>query len=138
MLASGLGIGGSVPRPDPCTAACSVHGLQKGLFDHVVGVGAPLTYFCSPHHQDSALYPFVGQLTRAADSWDEAARHIEADNVAILWGLASTSEEVMMGSSRNMIIGAIVIVVLIAAYYWIRGYHTGPESIPAASTETKK
>src|SRR5262249_20729782 len=25
-----------------------------------------LRYFCSPHHQDSALYPFVGQLERAA------------------------------------------------------------------------
>src|ERR1700730_4802442 len=25
-----------------------------------------LRYFCSPHHQDSALYPFVAQLERAA------------------------------------------------------------------------
>jgi class 3 adenylate cyclase/predicted ATPase len=25
-----------------------------------------LRYFCSPHHQDSALYPFIGQLERAA------------------------------------------------------------------------
>jgi len=25
-----------------------------------------LRYFCSPHHQDSALYPFIGQLKRAA------------------------------------------------------------------------
>jgi class 3 adenylate cyclase/predicted ATPase len=24
-----------------------------------------LRYFCSPHHQDSALYPFIGQLERA-------------------------------------------------------------------------
>jgi hypothetical protein len=53
-------------------------------------------------------------------------------------GLASTSEEVMMGSSRNMIIGAIVIVVLIAASYLIRGYQTGPQSIPAVTTEPKK
>lgn len=31
-----------------------------------------LHYFCSPHHRDSALYPFVGQLQRAAgfDSFD--------------------------------------------------------------------
>ena len=31
--------------------------------------GEPLTrlrYFCSPHHQDSALYPFIAQLERAA------------------------------------------------------------------------
>ena len=25
-----------------------------------------LSYFCSPHHQDSALYPFIAQLERAA------------------------------------------------------------------------
>jgi predicted ATPase len=25
-----------------------------------------LRYFCSPHHQDSALYPFIAQLERAA------------------------------------------------------------------------
>jgi predicted ATPase len=24
-----------------------------------------LRYFCSPHHQDSALYPFIVQLERA-------------------------------------------------------------------------
>jgi predicted ATPase len=27
---------------------------------------ARLRYFCSPHHQDSALRPFTGQLERAA------------------------------------------------------------------------
>src|SRR5690242_17343093 len=27
---------------------------------------ARLRYFCSPHHQDSALHPFIGQLERAA------------------------------------------------------------------------
>jgi class 3 adenylate cyclase/tetratricopeptide (TPR) repeat protein len=26
-----------------------------------------LRYFCSPHHQDSALYPFIAQLERAAE-----------------------------------------------------------------------
>ena len=26
----------------------------------------PLRYFCSPHHQDSALFPFIGQLERTA------------------------------------------------------------------------
>ena len=25
-----------------------------------------LRYFCSPHHQDSALYPFIAQLERAS------------------------------------------------------------------------
>ena len=27
---------------------------------------ARMRYFCSPHHQDSALYPFITQLERAA------------------------------------------------------------------------
>ncbi|HEY4042991.1 MAG TPA: AAA family ATPase, partial [Rhodopila sp.] len=28
----------------------------------------PLRYFCSPHHQDIALYPVIAQMERAADS----------------------------------------------------------------------
>jgi hypothetical protein len=33
-----------------------------------------LRYFCSPHHQDSALYPFIAQLERAAGfARDDAA-----------------------------------------------------------------
>src|SRR5262245_24162785 len=32
-----------------------------------------LTCHCSPYHQDSALYPVIGQLTRAAGiSWEES------------------------------------------------------------------
>ncbi|HYZ24644.1 MAG TPA: hypothetical protein VE690_21040 [Rhodopila sp.] len=27
-----------------------------------------LRYFCSPHHQDSALYPLIAQMERAAGS----------------------------------------------------------------------
>jgi predicted ATPase len=27
-----------------------------------------LLYFCSPHHQDSAFFPFIGQLERASVS----------------------------------------------------------------------
>ena len=40
------------------TAALSEH---IGSEPHV-----RLRYFCSPHHQDSALYPFIAQLERAA------------------------------------------------------------------------
>jgi tetratricopeptide (TPR) repeat protein len=31
------------------------------------GSHTPLSYFCAPTFQDSALYPFIGQLSRAAD-----------------------------------------------------------------------
>jgi predicted ATPase/class 3 adenylate cyclase len=61
-----------------------------------------LRYFCSPHHQDSALYPFIAQLQRAAgfDSEDTADRRLEklralmsaespAEDVAILAELLS-------------------------------------------------
>jgi class 3 adenylate cyclase/predicted ATPase len=42
-----------------------------------------LRYFCSPHHQDSALYPFIAQLERAAglrreDTTEERLEKLEA------------------------------------------------------------
>jgi class 3 adenylate cyclase/tetratricopeptide (TPR) repeat protein len=43
----------------------------------------PLTYHCSPYHQDSALYPVIGQLTRAVgmerdDTAEARLRKLEA------------------------------------------------------------
>jgi len=41
--------------------------LVEAFRDSVEGEGyTRLRYFCSPHHQDSALFPFIGQLERAA------------------------------------------------------------------------
>jgi len=41
--------------------------LVEAFRDTVEGeLHTRLRYFCSPHHQDSALYPFIGQLERAA------------------------------------------------------------------------
>jgi class 3 adenylate cyclase/tetratricopeptide (TPR) repeat protein len=41
--------------------------LTAVLFSHIEsGPHIRLQYFCSPHHQDSALYPFIAQLERAA------------------------------------------------------------------------
>src|SRR3954447_19208607 len=41
--------------------------LTAALLAHVESEPhARLRYFCSPHHQDSALYPFIAQLERAA------------------------------------------------------------------------
>jgi predicted ATPase len=42
-----------------------------------------LRYFCSPHHQDSALYPSIAQLERAAgfrreDTADQRLDKLEA------------------------------------------------------------
>jgi predicted ATPase len=41
--------------------------LMAALFEHVgTKPHTRLRYFCSPHHQDSALYPFIAQLEHAA------------------------------------------------------------------------
>jgi class 3 adenylate cyclase/predicted ATPase len=41
--------------------------LTAALSEHIESEPhTRLRYFCSPHHQDSALYPFVAQLERAA------------------------------------------------------------------------
>ena len=41
--------------------------LTAALSDHIEAEPhTRLRYFCSPHHQDSALYPFIAQLERAA------------------------------------------------------------------------
>src|SRR5271166_6569775 len=41
--------------------------LTAALSEHLEGEPhTRLRYFCSPHHQDSALYPFIAQLERAA------------------------------------------------------------------------
>src|SRR5436309_11452974 len=41
--------------------------LTAALCEHIrTEPHTRLRYFCSPHHQDSALYPFVAQLERAA------------------------------------------------------------------------
>jgi class 3 adenylate cyclase len=42
--------------------------LTAALSQHIESeVHARIRYFCSPHHQDSALHPFIGQLERAAE-----------------------------------------------------------------------
>ena len=41
--------------------------LTAALSEHIGSeLHTCLRYFCSPHHQDSALYPFIAQLERAA------------------------------------------------------------------------
>ena len=41
--------------------------LTAALSEHIASEPhIRLRYFCSPHHQDSALYPFIAQLERAA------------------------------------------------------------------------
>jgi hypothetical protein len=44
----------------------------------------PLSYFCSPHHQDSALYPQMTQLTRAAGIERDDNTEIKLDKLQSL------------------------------------------------------
>src|SRR5216683_6762491 len=48
-----------------------------------------LRYFCSPHHQDSALYPVIGQLERAAGFARDAGPETKLDKLATLLGPAA-------------------------------------------------
>jgi AAA ATPase domain len=41
--------------------------IARALRDRLISdPHTPLSYFCSPHRQSSALYPHIGQLNRAA------------------------------------------------------------------------
>ena len=53
-----------------------------------------LRYFCSPHHQDSALYPFIAQLERAAGfARDDSAARRLAKLEALIALIAPGGEE---------------------------------------------
>jgi class 3 adenylate cyclase len=50
-----------------------------------------LRYFCSPHHSDSALYPFVTQIERAAGFSREDAAAVKLDKVVALLSRSGAS-----------------------------------------------
>nr|WP_283817015.1 AAA family ATPase [Bradyrhizobium sp. AUGA SZCCT0283] len=52
-----------------------------------------LRYFCSPHHQDSALHPFIAQLQRAASFEREDTPGVRLDKLRALLSAASPPDE---------------------------------------------
>jgi len=52
-----------------------------------------LRYFCSPYHQDSALYPFIDQLGRAADFARDDLPTARLEKLETLLALAAPPEE---------------------------------------------
>ncbi|WP_244443129.1 AAA family ATPase [Bradyrhizobium sp. Ai1a-2] len=52
-----------------------------------------LRYFCSPHHQESALYPFTAQLQRAAGFERDDTPRAKLDKLRALLSPASPSDE---------------------------------------------
>ena len=52
-----------------------------------------LRYFCSPHHTDSALYPIIGQMERAAGLAHDDSLQTRLDKLDAVLGQVSTSNE---------------------------------------------
>jgi hypothetical protein len=61
--------------------------LTAALSQHIESEShTRLRYFCSPHHQDSALYPSIGQLERAAGFTRDDTATTKLDNLEALLG----------------------------------------------------
>ena len=59
--------------------------LTAALSEHIEAEPhTRLRYFCSPHHQDSALYPFIAQLERAAGFARDDGPEAKLDKLATL------------------------------------------------------
>jgi predicted ATPase/class 3 adenylate cyclase len=55
-----------------------------------------LRYFCSPHHQDSALYPVIAQLERAANFTRDDGPEAKLDKLAALLAPAAEAGDVSL------------------------------------------
>jgi predicted ATPase len=55
-----------------------------------------LRYFCSPHHQDSALYPVIAQLERAANFRRDDGPEAKLDKLAALLAPAAEAGDVSL------------------------------------------
>jgi class 3 adenylate cyclase/predicted ATPase len=55
-----------------------------------------LRYFCSPHHQDSALYPVIGQLERAAGLAHDDGPEAKLDKLATLVAPAAEAGDISL------------------------------------------
>jgi predicted ATPase len=63
-----------------------------------------LRYFCSPHHQDSALYPFIVQLERAADFArdDTAEAKLTKLTALIAPGISSSDDSALIAEMLSL------------------------------------
>ena len=52
-----------------------------------------LRYFCSPQHTDSALYPIIGQMERAAGFAHDDTAQAKLDKLDAVLALTSTSDQ---------------------------------------------
>jgi predicted ATPase len=67
--------------------------LAAALMERLAGEPyTRLRYFCSPQHTDSALYPIISQMERAAALSPDDSAQAKLDKVDTLLALTSTSE----------------------------------------------
>ena len=68
--------------------------LTAALLEHLAGEPhTRLRYFCSPQHTDSALYPIIGQMERAAGLTHDDKPQAKLDKLDALLAQTSTSIE---------------------------------------------
>jgi hypothetical protein len=68
--------------------------LTAALFERIANEPhTRLRYFCSPQHTDSALYPFIGQMERAAGIAHDDSPQVRLDKLDVLLAHTSTSVE---------------------------------------------
>ena len=68
--------------------------LTAALLEHLAGEPhTRLRYFCSPQHTDSALYPVIGQMARAAGLAHDDAAQATLDKLDVLLARTATSQE---------------------------------------------
>src|SRR5262249_43831597 len=68
--------------------------LAVALLERVAGAQHPLLrYFCAPQHTDSALYPIIGQMERAAGVARDDTPQAKLDKLDALLAQTSTSIE---------------------------------------------
>ena len=68
--------------------------LTAALLEHLAGEPhTRLRYFCSPQHTDSALYPIIGQMERAASfAYDDTPQQ-KLDKLDVLLAQTATSKQ---------------------------------------------
>ena len=68
--------------------------LTAALMEHLAGEPhTRLRYFCSPQHTDSALYPIIGQMERAAEFAHGDTAQVKLDKLDALLAQTSTSAQ---------------------------------------------
>jgi class 3 adenylate cyclase len=68
--------------------------LTAALMEHVAtGPHTRLRYFCSPQHTDSALYPIISQMERAAGYAHDDTAQAKLDKLNVLLAQSLTSRE---------------------------------------------